>query len=599
MMLVHEFDVRSKVQKKYRVPSFLCACGLLGFALFGTPLLYSQTTVSVQGLEQSSGSTWDSGNLTVAVNGHSETFPYGQFSTTASLASGIAARFSQDCGSSIAAKASGSSILFMSKSSSSDAALQINASVQWNTPTFTVSSFKILLPDSNPTSLPNGPQTPSLDVECTPNPIPSGAAAVCSARLPHAATGTVTFALDGNIWTSATVDSTGVAVSTDVPSITSGGTHSIVASYSGDSNFIAVDTPVSISELSGGSLPSANIYSYSITTRDGTSSGYDPVGNVVAYTDSVNGTWGVNSNSTGTPLAYDNLNRLVLATQTLPGSDPQYACWSYDSFGNMQQEFVSPQAFSSQPGQMCVQAPGAVVAMTEMTYGDSTNRITSGGWKNRLGTFSPPSSPTYDGAGNMTNDLQNAYLYDADGHVCAVQQPTAYGIAGPLIGYLYDAEGHRVAKGSLTSFSCDLSANGFQATNVYIIGPDGQEMTEVDGAGNWVHTNVSAGGGMIATYKNDGLGVHFQLSDWVGTRRVQTDYLGQVEDQCQSQPFGDGLICSGPDVDVSKHHSPAKKETQNQDWITSQLGTLHRQRAVGHRPIRQAYTWLILRILSS
>jgi len=455
------------------------------------------------------------------------------------------------------AKATGASIQFAAKQSDG-APLQINASVQWDTPTFTASSFNIFLPNDTPPTLPNGPHTPSLYVECTPNPIPSGATAVCSAHLPHIATGAVSFSLDGNTWTDATVDSTGIAVSTGVPAIASGGAHTIVASYSGDSNFVAVNTPISISEISGGTLPSDTVYSFSITKPDG-SSGYDAVSNVVAYTDSVNGTWGVNGSGAGTLIKYDDLNRLVLATQTLPGGAPQYTCWSYDSFGNVQQQFISNQPFTSQPGQSCVTAQGAVVTQTQMNYAGGTNRITSGGWKNSQGIFNVPGSPTYDASGNMANDLQNNYLYTPDGQVCAVQQPTAYGIAGPLIGYLYDAEGQRVAKGNLTSFSCDPTANGFQATSVYITGPDGQEMTEVDGSDNWVHTNVSAGGNMIATYKNDGLGVHFQLADWLGTRRVQTDYLGQMEDSCQSQPFGDGLTCSGPDVDVSKHHYTGKE----------------------------------------
>jgi hypothetical protein len=32
-------------------------------------------------------------------------------------------------------------------------------------------------------------------------------------------------------------------------------------------------------------------------------------------------------------------------------------------------------------------------------------------------------------------------------------------------GYLYNAEGQRVAKGTLTSFSCNMASNGFTATN--------------------------------------------------------------------------------------------------------------------------------------
>jgi len=394
----------------------------------------------------------------------------------------------------------------------------------------------------------------SLIPACTPNPVPLNATAQCAVQLPRhltpEPTGTVSFSVDGVVWSTATVDSDGLAVSSSLSGL-SVGAHTVVGTYSGDATYQSGSTDHTLPVLSSSTLPSAVIYSFNIVQSDGVTSGYAPNSNILAYTDSVNGTWG---------LSYDSLNRLVASTQTPAGSTAvQYGCWSYDSFGNMQQEFVSPQGFASQPGQPCVQTPGAVVVETEMNYANATNQITSGGWKNSFGTFNPPGSPTYDASGNMTNDLQNQYLYDPDGNVCAIQQPSAFGIAGPKIGYLYDADGNRVAKGTLTSMSCDPTTNGFQATNVYIIGPDGQEMTEVDGSGNWVHTNVSASGGMIATYKNDGLGVHFQLADWLGTRRVQTDYLGQIEDQCQSQPFGDGLTCSGPGVDVSKHHFTGKE----------------------------------------
>ena len=70
-------------------------------------------------------------------------------------------------------------------------------------------------------------------------------------------------------------------------------------------------------------------------------------------------------------------------------------------------------------------------------------------------------------------------------------------------------------------------------------------MSETDGAGNWAHTNVYAGGRLIATY--DTAGLHFQLSDWLGTRRVETDYAGNTQETCTNLPFGDGAPnCTSP-----------------------------------------------------
>jgi len=108
-------------------------------------------------------------------------------------------------------------------------------------------------------------------------------------------------------------------------------------------------------------------------------------------------------------------------------------------------------------------------------------------------------------------------------------------------------EGNRVAKGTLSSFSCGAT---FTPTNTYILGPSGEQLTETDGSGNWVHTNVYAAGQYIATYENDTNSdsnvLHFVLTDWLGTKRVQTNYAGVSEEVCTSLAFGDGLSCSYP-----------------------------------------------------
>jgi RHS repeat-associated protein len=150
----------------------------------------------------------------------------------------------------------------------------------------------------------------------------------------------------------------------------------------------------------------------------------------------------------------------------------------------------------------------------------------------------------YDAAGNMWTDGANLYLYDADGHVCAVQDTDPYNPS--LTGYLYNASGQRVAKGKINSLSCDPSSNGFGTmTNPYtqyILGPNGEQMTEIaysGGTSTPVHTNVVAGG-VIATYvPNDTASPHFRLTDWLGTTRAQTDNSGTLELTCQSLPFGD------------------------------------------------------------
>jgi RHS repeat-associated protein len=150
--------------------------------------------------------------------------------------------------------------------------------------------------------------------------------------------------------------------------------------------------------------------------------------------------------------------------------------------------------------------------------------------------------------------------YDAEGRICAVYSNPVLG-ASSMTGYLYDADGTRVAKGSISAWSCDPTANGFQTTNDYILGLGGEQLTEMGMGGTitttngttttttglvWQHANIWAGGKLLGTYDKDGL--HFYLDDPLGTRRAQTDAAGVLEQTCSSLPFGDGLACSGGDL---------------------------------------------------
>lgn len=63
----------------------------------------------------SAAGVWDSGTVTATVNGHSETVAYGQYSSAASIASGLAARFSMDCSGPVNAKAVGAVITFKAR----------------------------------------------------------------------------------------------------------------------------------------------------------------------------------------------------------------------------------------------------------------------------------------------------------------------------------------------------------------------------------------------------------------------------------------------------------------------------------------------------
>jgi RHS repeat-associated protein len=159
----------------------------------------------------------------------------------------------------------------------------------------------------------------------------------------------------------------------------------------------------------------------------------------------------------------------------------------------------------------------------------------------------------------MTFDGQNQYLYDAEGRICAVFSSPIAGVAS-MTGYIYDADGNRVAKGTITSWSCDPTTNGFQTTNDYVLGPSGGQVTEMAANGNtlaWQHTNVYAAGTLLATYDQNGL--HFYLNDPLGTRRVQTDQNGVLEQTCSSLPFGDSLNCTQSIQTPTEHHFTGKE----------------------------------------
>ena len=247
------------------------------------------------------------------------------------------------------------------------------------------------------------------------------------------------------------------------------------------------------------------------------------MGNVTGYTDSVMGRWQF------TP---DTLNRLSSALNTAASSlSPQFAsnigCWSYDAFGNRTLEAMSTTPCANNP-----------TPASWANY-DTNNRFTT--------TNQAPGGAGYDAAGNVTYDGVNKYFYDTDGRICASQHIPVLGTT-VMTGYLYDAEGRRIAKGTITNWgSCDPAVNGFQVMTEhdYILDLGGEQFTEMvmdaNNSMGWQHTNVWAGGKLLATYDNDGL--HFYFDDPLGTRRAQTDYAGVIEKTCASLPYGDGETC--------------------------------------------------------
>ena len=279
-----------------------------------------------------------------------------------------------------------------------------------------------------------------------------------------------------------------------------------------------------------------------------TPASYDGVGNLTGYNDLVMGTW---------TAQYDTLNRLLTESASSGSYNGQKLCWAYDSFGNRTAQTLQAGA-----------CPTPETSVPATVHYNAQNQVT---WVQNTA----PNGFAYDGAGNVTADAQNYYLYDAEGRICAVASPETPGIQGAwvLTGYIYEADGTRVSKGTITQWSCDPTISGFQTSQDSILGPGPgtEQMTEVDKSGAsmvWEHTNVWAAGRLIATYDTSGnstdgsftnVGLHFYLNDPLGTRRAQTDYAGVREQTCQSLPYGDALSCSGTAQDPTAHHFTGKE----------------------------------------
>ena len=483
------------------------------------PASYPTAKVTVNGTEQSIGGSWDNGNITIDFNGYLETVHYGQFSSDASLASALAAMFTRDYISfGLYAKAGANSntdptvITFQLVNGSSFGA------------------FNVTGPSTSFTFTPTG-------FTSTPPGVPDQG--VATLLFNGAAIATASYG-DGSTPASIARDLALKASSSFLVTVTADGSSVYLQSkqtgtYS-DTYSLSFSTSLSFSSSPGGTLSGTSeaapisVYSYSL--------GYDAVGNVTTLNDSVMGNW---SYANG----YDKLNRLVSGQASTGPYAGQYLCWSYDNFGNRTNQSISNQAFVT-TGSPCQAVTGASLTATVLSYG-TNNQISS--------VTSPALTVAYDGGGNVKNDGNNSYLYDAEGRICALKGPQG------MFGYQYDAAGNRVGRGTITSMSsCDVTQNGYQPASDYVLDLSGNQMTEIsvgNGQSIWQHTNVTADGTLIATY--DTTGLHFYVNDALGSRRVQTDPAGFPEQTCQNLAFGDQLYCTASLNSPTEHHFTGKE----------------------------------------
>ena len=525
--------------------------------LGGRGFASTTASIAVSGTEQPG----DTNSITVAFNGFTETVRYGAFSTPASVASALAAMFSRDyLQEGLCANASGSTITLKLRGGAAFGTLDVTGSTasfalqgsgfatQVSSATYDTGTVTLTVSNSSGTVFTS---STNYGEGATPESVAEGLASSNSNANVRAVNDTVYIEADN------------AGSSGDYYYTLSSTWNSIFAnpSFSG--------SPAS-GYLTGGANASASastIYSYSIPSYSSGSAatGYDAAGNIVGFTDSVTGTWA---------FGYDTLNRLTAGQPTATTAATsayakQYLCWTYDSFGNRQ-----AQAWQAVP---CPVQTSATSTWVYNTANQVAGVIAPGA------TSASPSPYTYDLSGDVTADTTtgNQYLFDAEGRICAVQSPVATG-GWIMTGYVYDAEGQRVAKGTITAWNCDPSANGLTDETDYILGPGGEQVTEVaqDADGNMQvqRTYVYAAGATIATYDPVANPAYnssssstvpqtlympsFRLTDWLGTLRATTDSSGVLQGTCASLPYGDATACSG-NIPDNHHFTGKERDTES------------------------------------
>ena len=602
IQVVSQHDVRNRIQSEVADGQQVVtvASGSFGaIAVNGleqSGQLPAVATLTVSGIEQGPSMWYPCGNNTcpqpeydqgiiyVTVSGHQVAITWASGSTSASLASSLASMINANSSTlGVNATYSGSVVtMFANNSSTQGSSISLSVSETDNTPGGIFSSPSFNTTPSGSTfggggtvyntgtitaSLTNenaGDQYGSTIVTTAPiswgsSSTPASLASALMTKINTAASAYVTASLDStgeviNLKSVATGSSSNYGIQLNITDTTSANNPTYSPSVLPTQGFaLASSSP------DGGQSAAASygmIYSYAIPAG-----GYAVNGNIMAHSDSVMGDWA---------FMYDTLNRLTVggAAMNAPSTYANsMACWGYDSFGNR----TLAAFFSSTTGDCSQQT-------TSTASYNSANQVTFVSQGAPI-SYSAPSGFNYDGAGNVYQDGVNSYAYDSEGRICAVLQPSYMG--GAQFRYIYDASGLRVAKGTFTgSFPakntvCPAAVPGTNVTLTaqYLLNLGGEQVTELTGSGAWVHSNVWAGSHLDATYDTKGL--HFQLADPLGTRRVQTNYQGVVEEYIQSLPFGDNLnpvIPSGaPSTadDATEHHFTGKErdtESGNDDF---------------------------------
>ena len=334
---------------------------------------------------------YDSGTISIVVNGYTATVSYGQGSTSIGLAQTLAGALTGGS-SPVTATANNGVVSLTSIATGTAANYSLSASSSTNDPgDFSLPSFEANASGTTLTGGTNGTTTyDSGTVSITVNGF-TKSASYGQGGTPSSIAAALAAAFNGAGTSSpVTARASGGVVTLTSKAIGSASNFALSSASSGSFNPASFNASCSGASLTGGTDATGSAaYAFEIPA-----SGYAPDGDILQVNDTVNGNW---------TYTYDDFNRLAAAS----GPNQAYT-YGYDRYGNRWQQ--------------------------NLTAGSGgTSNLTFSGGNNRMDGYS------YDAAGNLLGDGVHTYTYDAENRIVKVD-------GGSTASYVYNAEGQRVRK---------------------------------------------------------------------------------------------------------------------------------------------------------
>jgi RHS repeat-associated protein len=553
---------------------------------------------------------YDSGTVSITVNGVQESTTYSEHSTSSSIASALASAFNGNGSSPVTAVASGSVVTLTSKTTGSATNYSLSSASS----------------TSDPRDFPGGP---SFSTYQSGSALTGGANAVYTARYDS---GTSTITVNGHgdtvSWSGSGTTASSIASSlastinadssASVTASVSGTIVSLTAKTTGASTDYALSSSYTFdsTDFSSSSFTSSNSGS---TLTGGANAGSTVYDSGTVWV-TVNGfqasvSYGQGSTSStiagaianafnttgGSPVTASVSGSAITLTASTGGSSTDYSLSAGSSTSDPSQ-FSSPSFSVSTSGSSLIGARGPIytVGIGYAPNGNvtSANDSANGNWTyaydpfNRLacanlnnGTCASPTSGQatytyqYDRFGNRwqqngpnsmmltftgnnpnspnNNNRMDGYSYDAAGNLLNdgvhtytydAENRVTQVDAGATATYIYDADGRRVRK--TTGASVD-----------YLYDISGHQIAEVNSSGSWNRGEVYAGGTHIATYNNGT--TYFTHQDWLGTERVRSDMTGASCETIFSLPFGDGQAIAGSCDPTPMHFTGKERDSES------------------------------------